>query len=786
MTNSSKDMAKKKRSEKHIHVHHDPTPLQPRKPLSFKFPGIPLVSLASILVITLLVYLPVFRAGFVWDDKSYIVDNNLIHSIDPGNIFSSFVMGNYHPFTLLAFSIQFQLFGLNETGYHVINLLFHLVNVLLVYYSIFLLCNKKYVALVAALLFGIHPLHTESVAWISGLKDLLYTSFFLGAYIFYLKYLAEKQNKFYRITLLLFLFSLLSKAMAASFPVLLLLTDYFKERKINMKTWIEKIPFLVFAVVFGVIAMLAQQSSQGIQDISSYSLPQRVVFASYGFITYLWKSLLPINQSAFYPYPIKSGEYLGIQFYIYPVLLLSLFALVIYSLRFTKKIFFAVGFFTITIFLVLQILPVGEAVMADRYSYIPSIGIFYLAGEGFNRFWNNKGKTTALAVLIPFVVLFSVVTFLRSRVWENGITLWTDVIRKFPEAEIAYNNRGGAYLFEKKYDEALADLTKVIQLRPGYAEALNTRGAIFTDKKRFKEALDDLNKALLSRPDFADAYNNRGLVLMELSRYAEALNDINKAIQLRPTYAEAYYNRGLLFMSEKKYEQAIKDYDKALELKPGFAEAIINRGIISNSATNSEKNLIDYNKAIEADPNNPLLYYSRGMVMISLDRNAEAVADFNKSIELKPDYAMAYVKRGHAFLKEKDTSAALNDYFKAIQLAPQLAEAYLGRANISRDKNKYDIALIDYKKAMELDPASANAYYDRGILFIKEKKFEQVIEDFSKVLQLKGDSAMSYYNIGMAEFILNRREAACQNLEIAAGMALPAAIDAMKQYCKQK
>jgi tetratricopeptide (TPR) repeat protein len=778
-------MAKQKRSEKHIHVHHEPVPVQPRKPISFKLPDIPLVSLASILVITLLVYLPVFRAGFVWDDKSYIVDNTVIHSLDPGNVFSSYVMGNYHPFTLLALSIQFQLFGLNETGYHVINLLLHLVNVLLVYYSIFLLCNKKYVALVAALLFGIHPLHTESVAWISGLKDLLYTSFFLGAYIFYLKWLAEKQNRFYWIALLLFLFSLLSKAMAASFPVVLLLTDYFKERKLNMKTWVEKIPFLLLSIIFGVVAILAQQSSEGIQDQGSYSYLQRIIFACYGYLTYLWKFLLPVYQSAYYPYPIKSGENLAIQFYIYPLLLLMLVAFVIYSLRFTKKIFYGIGFFTVTVFLVLQLLPVGDAVMADRYSYVSSIGIFYLAGEGFNWIWNNKGKTIALALLIPFVIFFSVFAYFRNNVWKNGITLWTDVIRKFPDAEIAYNSRGGAYLLAKKYDEALADLNKVIQFKPDNAEALNIRAVIYTNKKRMQEALNDLNRAIVSDPGYADAYNNRGLLLMDLSRYGEALNEFNRAIQLRPTYAEAYYNRGLLFMTEKKYEQALKDYDKAIQLRPGYTEAIINRGMISNSETSSEKDLIDYNKAIEADPKNPQLYYSRGIVLTNLSKNTGAISDFNRSIELKADNAIAYVKRGDVFLKEKDTSRALNDYSKAIQLAPQLAEGYIGRGNISRDRNKSDLALADYNKAIALDAASVNSYFNRAILFIKEKNFEQVISDFSKVLELKGDSAMGYYNIGMAEYFLNRKDLACQDLQRAAAMGFQAATDAHKQFCNQ-
>lgn len=777
-------MAKKKRSEKHLHIHHDSAIKETSRGFSFNVPKFHVVSLALILLITLLAYLPVFSAGFVWDDTNYVQNNQQIRSINLEYIFSKYVMGNYHPVTMFVFAIEYQLFGLTETGYHIINLLLHLANVLMVYYSVFLLSNKNNVALITALFFGIHPLHTESVAWISELKDLLYTLFFLGAYIFYLKYLGKKQNKYYLLALLLFLFSLLSKAMAVSLPVLLVLTDYFKDRKMTVKTWIEKIPFFLLAIIFGIVAVSAQESSEAILDISIYSIPQRIVFACYGFITYLWKSLLPLNQSAFYPYPIKSGESLSIQLYIYPLLLLALMTFVFYSRRFTKKIVFGLGFFTITIFLVLQLLPVGNAVMADRYSYIPYIGIFYLAGEGLDWVWKNKGKIPAIVLLTFLIIFFWVLTYKRNKVWNNGISLWTDVIKKNPDAFIGYNNRGGTYMSEKKYEQALADLNKAIELRPGYAEALNNRGVIFSGKKRNAEALNDLNKAIELQPDYPDALNNRGVILMDLSKYTEALNDFNKAIELRPGYAEAYYNRGLLFMNEKKYEQAVKDYDKALELKPGYPEAVINKGIILKDGANSETVLIDYNKAIESNPNDHQLYYNRGLTLMSINKNAEAITDLNKAIELNPDYAEAYLHRGNAFANEKNTIAALKDYAKAIELNPGSAEAYLGRANISRDENKHDAALTDYNKAIELNPLLPNVYYNRGILLIKEKKFEQVIIDFSKVLELKGDSAMSYYNIGMAEIFLNRTDAACRDLQIAAKMGLQAAISSQKQFCK--
>jgi hypothetical protein len=318
------------------------------------------VPLAIILVLSFIVYLPVLQNGLIdWDDHVYIKNNPLIHSFNLKEIFSQYVSGNYHPLTILTFAIEYQFFGLNETGYHAVNLLLHLLNVLLVFYTVFLLSDKVGVALLASLLFGIHPLHVESVAWAAELKDLLYTLFFLASYIFYLKYLKNPKRKLYIFAILLFLASLLSKAMAASLPVVLLLTDYFKGRKINKEIILEKVPFFLLAITFGVVALIAQKSSGAIADIEIFTFPQRIVFASYGFITYLLKLILPLQLSAFYPYPIASGGDIPVLYYFYVLFFSGFAAFVIYSLRFSKKIFFGTGFFAVTVFLVLQLLPVA-------------------------------------------------------------------------------------------------------------------------------------------------------------------------------------------------------------------------------------------------------------------------------------------------------------------------------------------------------------------------------------------------------------------------------------------
>jgi len=627
------------------------------------------LALAAIIFISFLVYLPVFNNSFLaWDDNAYIKDNPLVQSIDLKAIFSQYVMGNYHPITILVHALEYKLFGLNPVGYHAVNLLFHLLNTVLVFYAVFLLVEKYGVALVAALLFGVHPLHVESVAWAAELKDLLYTFFFLASWIFYMKYIKDSQKKFIVIAVLLFLLSLLSKAMAASLPAVLILTDYFKGRKINARSLLEKAPFLLLAIILGVVAVLAQKSSQATQYLEIYSLPQRIIFASYGFISYLIKLVLPLKLIGYYGYPAMPGGNIPASYYSYLFFLIVLIGFVFYSLRYSRKLFFGIGFFAVTVFLVLQLLPVGSAIMADRYGYIPSIGIFYLAAEGISYLWNRNMKMIGGLALGVFTLFFSIKTFAQSKVWENDLTLWDDAIRQDQSSAMTYYNRGTYLMNEKKY----------------------------------KEALDDFNKTIELNNRYANAYFNRGKVLLDNNRLDEAMSDFNKVIELKPLNADAYYSRGVIYFNRKNYEASIKEYTKAIELKPDFSDAFYTRANSLRELKRNEEALKDYNKSIELKPAYALSWFNRAVLFMNEKKNEEAIKDFNKAIEVDPLYANAYVNRGNVFNDEKKYEEAIKDYTKAIELRPDLAAAYFNRGQAENSLGKKEVACADVKKAASL------------------------------------------------------------------------------------
>ena len=666
-------------------------------------------SLGIILLISFVIYLPAFDNKLLaWDDENYIKNNPLVYSINLKDIFSQYVMGNYHPLTILTFAIEYQIFGLNETGYHVVNVLLHLLNVVLVFYAINLLTNKPAVALVASLLFGIHPLHVESVAWAAELKDLLYTFFFLASYIFYLKYLTSQQKKLLVFSLLLFCLSLLSKAMAASLPVVLILTDYFKGRKINGKSLLEKLPFILLSIAFGIVAVWAQRSS-GATEVVKFDFLQRLVFACYGFIMYIFQLFFPLNLSAYYPYPIKSTESVPAQYYLYPVLVAGLIFAVLYSLKVTKKFFFGMGFFAITIFLVLQLLPVGGAIIADRYSYVPSIGIFYLAGEGFNLLLNKKLKAPAFVLLAIITLFFSVRTYTRCNIWNNDLTLWNDVISKYQTVPIAYNNRGLIYLHEGKIDTALNDFNKAIELKPDYAKAYNNRGTLYINQNKHDEALKDFDKAIEFMPAAEAFHLGRGNALKNKNRIDEALMEYDKAISLKPDFVEAFYSRGNLFMSQGKYSQAIEEYTKAIALNPNNIESYLNRGNSFRDNKQFDAALKDYEKAIILDPNFALAYFNRGILFMNRTMNDQALKDFDKAIQLNPGYVQALHNKGNIFYQEKRFEEAIASFSNAIKIKPDYAASYYSRGLAEYYSGKKDAACLDLKNAVSLGYSSASA-----------------------------------------------------------------------------
>lgn len=532
-----------------------------------------------ILILTLISYWPVFKHEFInWDDNLYVRDNTLVHSLDLKSIFTTNVAGNYHPITILGLALQYHFFGMNPGGFHVVSLVLHLLNSLLVFFVMLQLTRKTMTAFIAALLFGVHPIHVESVAWIAEQKDLLYTLFFLGSCYYYLRHFYQPGRFTYFLSVSLFILALLSKAMAASLPFVLLLFDFLLGKKFTANSLLNKIPFFLCALAFGMIAVAAQKSS-GATEMMVFPFGERILFACYGFVMYLAKLVIPLQLCAFYPYPVKPGEIIPALYYVFPFICLVIAALGIYSLRHSRRFFFGIAFFSVTVFLVLQLYPVGRVIMADRYCYIPSIGIFYLAGMAFDYFYNTRLQFLFIGIITLFSAFFTYQSNQQCMVWRNSMSLWSDVISKYQNIPAAYNNRGLAFKELNNPERSLQDFSKAINLDPDYEEAFINRGNVYRDQKRNDEAIADYSKAIALNPKLEKAYVNRGILYLFNWREEEALADFNKAIQLNPNYPESHYHKGLAFYNQKKYTEAIPSYNRAIQLRANYPQAWFSRGV---------------------------------------------------------------------------------------------------------------------------------------------------------------------------------------------------------------
>ncbi|MFH1321668.1 MAG: hypothetical protein ABII90_13580, partial [Bacteroidota bacterium] len=415
------------------------------------------IILLVILFVTYLSFSPSLDNDFTnWDDPKYLTENIQIKHLSLTNLRNIFsgkdLKGkSYVPLSQLSFALEYHFFRLDPKIYHFNNLLLHLLNTAMVFWLILLLCQKLEVSIITALLFGIHPLHVESVAWLTERKDVLFSFFYMASLISYVLYFTKDKYKplFYFLTLLLFILSCLAKSSAVILPVILLVIDFFLNRKFNFKSIIDKVPLFVFSFIWGIITTIKNKESIG--SFETFTFLERMLFAFYGIVNYLYKLIVPVNLSCFYPYPNLIDGRLPIIFYVAPFIVLFLAFLVYKSVKHTKTVMFGALFFLFNVALVLQLLPVGPAVVADRYTYIPYIGLFFIIGQGYSYLQNQKAKKflilkqVSLIVLIGYIGTLSYLCHDRCKVWKNSHTLWTDMIKKYPDNHKGYLNRGEYY-----------------------------------------------------------------------------------------------------------------------------------------------------------------------------------------------------------------------------------------------------------------------------------------------------------------------------------------------------
>lgn len=608
--------ARRKRNRSNVVIMHENAQ---RRPFSLKTGLLIVCGFSAALLI---IYGSSLSNGFIALDDPYVIYNNVsIRSITPAtikHIFTTYDPELYTPLTFFSFQINYLLGGLDPFVYHLTNLLLHGANALLVAWLLTLLLGNATAGIIGGLLFAVHPVNVEVVAWATARKEVLSVFFCLLSFITYLSYRTKKSILFYCLSILLFLCALLSKVNVFVLPLLLLLTDFLQERSVTRRLCLDKIPYAVLSVIFVIVGLLKKQDI-----LSSTTLLEKILMASKSTLFYVWKFIAPLNLSILYP---QNGD-VSLSSPVFLASLVScivLLVLVSISLRWNRKILFGFAFFLLSIsptFVhfnrnagIVSGASTGIQIASDHYMYLPIIGLLYLVMAGFLWLWNRpqrlanaqKSQTFIALALTALCIGFSYISHVQAAVWKNSETLFLHTLALYPYSSDARVGLSVVYrqsdLFEKEkkvleegmtygpnakllvglaaiavrqsdYLTAEKNYDDAIRIDPNNSEAYFGKGVLLARQGKNDEATVAYKKAIELNAFYPAAHSNLGSLQLVKGQEAEAEENFQKAVSINPTFAEGYYNLGSLYRTQKKTEDALRNFEQAITINPLLLEA---------------------------------------------------------------------------------------------------------------------------------------------------------------------------------------------------------------------
>lgn len=559
-----------------------------------------------LVLLTAGLYLNTLGNGFVnFDDPALLYDNPQVLDYNFAEAFTSVVAEDYIPLVTTSFAAEYALFGLDPFYFHLGNLLLHSLCVGLIFYFIFLFSGSIYVGAVTAVLFAVHPLHVESVAWLAERKDVLSTFFFVAGMIFYWYFLRKKSGWLvYLLTLVCFVLALFAKFMAISLPAILILM-HLQKRTPFKKIVLLQIPFAIVAAVFTYIHLLLHNRGQHLEH-GEDSFWAALLRGADSLAFYMHKMVIPTGLSAYYEKGVAIASYSE---YAALIAFVGLFGFLAWKNRVVRgACLFGGTFFLLTIFPVLQIVSFGNKfAFADRFMYLPSIGLFFMIAVALSEYFDQRRqwlKFGARAVGIGVCAALAFLTFERNQVWASSETLWANEVESYPQSSVANNNLGSLYLDQGRYELALKHLQASAELKPNYI----------------------------------DPHINLGLLYLDQNRLNEALREMNQAIKIDPRSPTANLNLGVIHEKLGQGELAFKHYDLAVSLDPELSIARHNLGVMYYRQKNMPKALELFRETIRRNPRMPETFHNIGVVLVETGQDQLAIESFQKATQLEPLY----------------------------------------------------------------------------------------------------------------------------------------------------
>lgn len=606
-------------------------------------------------LITFGVFLPVIHCDFInYDDPAYVTENNVVQQgLTWEGIVWAFESGhiaNWHPLTWLSHMLDVQIFGMSAGGHHFTNLVFHVANTLLLFSILTMATGALWRSAMVAVLFALHPLHIESVAWISERKDVLSTFFLmlsLGAYFRYAKTRSSQREAelprrrgSYFLALIFFALGLMAKPMLVTLPFLLLLLDLWPLERFSFSHFdaksfrallFEKLPFLALTFLFSTVTFLAQKGAM--LSLVSTPLSFRISNMLVAYCRYVAKLIWPTDLSILYP----------LQPWPAPIIFLAGLFLILVSFTAIRTVsrrpYFAVGWFWFlgTLVPVIGIVQVGVQSMADRYTYIPSIGLFIAVVWAIRDFPLNNFPRFLSCLAAVAIIGCVVTTSLNLRYWKNSILLFEHALAVTKRNYIAHNNLGTALKEEGRRDEAMKHFEIALQLLPNYANARYNIAKMLGDEGKTEEAIAGYEDTLRMNPDFGPAHYNLGNALMRKGEIIAAIACYRAALKADPNDAEAHNNLASALQRQGEIPKAMEHFQEAIRLRPGYPEAHFNLALILIRQERTSEAIGHLNKALRLQPENEQAHYQLGILLVGQRQMESAIAHFRAALRLKPE-----------------------------------------------------------------------------------------------------------------------------------------------------
>jgi len=740
-----------------------------------------------LVILVCFAYWPIHQAEFInFDDQLYVTENeNLKNGLTPSTIFkvfTSFYSANYHPFALLSHMLDYQLFGINASGHHLTNLILHIGNSLLFFLVLQRMTKAMWRSALVAFLFALHPLHVESVAWVSERKDVLSTFFMLLALLTYARYTATVRVRDYIPVLIFFLFGLLSKPMLVTFPFLLLLLDYWplqrfpakrlasreeetgntvSQKAVAMRLVVEKIPFFVLSIIFSIITFMAQHQAGAVSSVKALPMGVRVENALVAYGSYIVKTVWPTNLGVFYPHP---GNNISTLMALVSAMMIIAVTFGVIHLR-HKRPYLLTGWFWYIGMLVpvIGIVQVGMQALADRYTYVPIIGLFVmLAWTVPDLRLQKKSWILAQGALYSILaVLIIGTTRLQTCFWMNTMTVFTRADQVTEKNILAKMLVAGQMAQKGQIEAARATFEEILRISQNNVTAHHRYGLFLLSQAELKEGIEHLREAQRLQPTSTIANNSLGLALMWQGERDNARKYLQKALKINPRNAETYYNLGLFWDTEKKYNDSIRYYKKAVELKPDYHQARLGLAADLTLQGKVAEAKIHYSRVMKENPHvvaETNFYYGRNLA--AQGKIDQALLQFRDGLQIEPQNTNARCQLARILDSRGLPGEARSQFDEVLKIKPDHAAAYTGIGIIMDRQGRVSEAMRYYNSALRSDPDYSEAHYRLGLLLERDDRWDQAAKHYRTVLRLNSRNPEVNYHMGTVLMALKKTDSA--------------------------